>query len=177
MSNELGAGRPQAARLAARVVVLLALIVGTSEALVIVLVRDLWGYAYSSEEEVARYTARMMPVLAVSVMLDGQQCVLSGVVRGCGRQKAGAFINLAAYYLAGIPAALAFAFVRRLAGMVLSCSLCNFDWDPSVSELHQGSSCANSEHNRASGSGSCAAWWCRCSRCSPLPYAPTGTRK
>lgn len=100
-------------------VVLLALIVGTSEALVIVLVRDLWGYAYSSEEEVARYTARMMPVLAVSVMLDGQQCVLSGVVRGCGRQKAGAFINLAAYYLAGIPAALAFAFVRRLAGMGL----------------------------------------------------------
>lgn len=78
MSNELGAGRPQAARLAARVVVLLALIVGMSEGLVIVLVRNLWGYAYSNEEEVTRYTARMMPVLAVSVMLDGQQCVLSG---------------------------------------------------------------------------------------------------
>ena len=78
VSNELGAGRPQAARLAARVVVLLALIVGMSEGLVIVLVRDLWGYAYSNEEEVTRYTARMMPVLAVSVMLDGQQCVLSG---------------------------------------------------------------------------------------------------
>jgi len=78
VSNELGAGRPQAARLAARVVVLLALIVGMSEGLVIVLVRDLWGYAYNNEEEVTRYTARMMPVLAVSVMLDGQQCVLSG---------------------------------------------------------------------------------------------------
>ncbi|XP_066325694.1 protein DETOXIFICATION 16-like isoform X1 [Miscanthus floridulus] len=119
VSNELGAGRPQAARLAARVVVLLALIMGMSEGLVIVLVRDLWGYAYSNEEEVTRYTARMMPVLAVSVMLDGQQCVLSGVVRGCGRQKTGAFINLAAYYLAGIPAAFVFAFVRRLGGMGL----------------------------------------------------------
>jgi MATE family multidrug resistance protein len=60
------------------VVVLLALIVGMSEGLVIVLVGNLWGYAYSNEEEVTRYTARMMPVLAVSVMLDGQQCVLSG---------------------------------------------------------------------------------------------------
>ncbi|KAG0532799.1 hypothetical protein BDA96_04G138300 [Sorghum bicolor] len=119
VSNELGAGRPQAARLAARVVVLLALIVGMSEGLVMVLVRDLWGYAYSNEEEVARYTARMMPVLAVSVMLDSQQCVLSGVVRGSGRQKTGAFINLAAYYLAGIPAALAFAFVCHLGGMGL----------------------------------------------------------
>ena len=130
VSNELGAGRPQAARLAARVVVLLALIVGMSEGLVMVLVRDLWGYAYSNEEEVARYTARMMPVLAVSVMLDSQQCVLSGVVRGSGRQKTGAFINLAAYYLAGIPAAFAFAFVCHLGGMVVFCFLCyKFDWE------------------------------------------------
>ncbi|CAD6251078.1 unnamed protein product [Miscanthus lutarioriparius] len=42
-----------------------------------------------------------------------------GVVRGCGRQKTVAFINLAAYYLAGIPAAFVFAFVRRLGGMGL----------------------------------------------------------
>ena len=47
----------------------------------------------------------------------------SGVVRGCGRQKAGAFINLAAYYLAGIPSAFVFAFVWHLGGMasVLPC--------------------------------------------------------
>jgi MATE family multidrug resistance protein len=60
------------------VVVLLALTVGISEGVVIVLVRNLWGHAYSNEEEVTRYVARMMPVLAVSIMLDGQQCVLSG---------------------------------------------------------------------------------------------------
>lgn len=119
VSNELGAGRPEAARLATRVVVLLALAVGASEGLAMVLVRDLWGYAYSSEEEVARHTARMMPILAVSIVFDGLQCVLSGVVRGCGRQKAGAFINLAAYYLAGIPSAFVFAFVWHLGGMGL----------------------------------------------------------
>ncbi|KAG2657904.1 protein DETOXIFICATION 16-like isoform X2 [Panicum virgatum] len=119
VSNELGAGRPEAARLATRVVVLLALAVGASEGLAMVLVRDLWGYAYSSEEEVARHTARMMPILAVSIVFDGLQCVLSGVVRDCGRQKAGAFINLAAYYLAGIPSAFVFAFVSHLGGMGL----------------------------------------------------------
>ncbi|KAG2650317.1 hypothetical protein PVAP13_1NG221219 [Panicum virgatum] len=119
VSNELGAGRPEAARLATRVVVLLALAVGASEGLAMVLVRNLWGYAYSSEEEVVRHTARMMPILAVSIVFDGLQCVLSGVVRGCGRQKAGAFINLAAYYLAGIPSAFVFAFVWHLGGMGL----------------------------------------------------------
>ncbi|XP_025823884.1 protein DETOXIFICATION 16-like isoform X2 [Panicum hallii] len=119
VSNELGAGRPEAARLATRVVVLLALAVGASEGLAMVLVSNLWGYAYSNEEEVVRHTARMMPILAVSLVFDGLQCVLSGVVRGCGRQKAGAFINLAAYYLAGIPSAFVLAFVWHLGGMGL----------------------------------------------------------
>ncbi|CAL5022496.1 unnamed protein product [Urochloa decumbens] len=119
VSNELGAGRPEAARLATRVVVLLALAVGVSEGLAMVLVRNLWGYAYSNEEEVARYVARMMPILAVSIVFDGLQCVLSGVVRGCGRQKVGAFMNLAAYYLAGIPSAFVFAFVWHVGGMGL----------------------------------------------------------
>ncbi|XP_052134130.1 protein DETOXIFICATION 16-like [Oryza glaberrima] len=119
VSNELGAGRPQAARLATRVVMLLAFLVGTSEGLVMVLVRNLWGYAYSNEEEVADYIAKMMPILAVSILFDAIQCVLSGVVRGCGRQQIGAFINLGAYYLAGIPVAFFFAFVCHLGGMGL----------------------------------------------------------
>lgn len=119
VSNELGAGHPRAARLATRVVVLLALAVGVSEGVVMVLVRHLWGYAYSNEEEVVRYTARMMPLIAVSIVFDGLQSVLSGVVRGCGRQKAGAYVNLAAYYVAGIPSAFVFAFVCRLGGMGL----------------------------------------------------------
>lgn len=80
MSNELGAGHPRAARLATRVVVLLALAVGVSEGVVMVLVRHLWGYAYSNEEEVVRYTARMMPLIAVSIVFDGLQSVLSGTL-------------------------------------------------------------------------------------------------
>uniref|UniRef100_A0A452ZNC9 Protein DETOXIFICATION n=2 Tax=Aegilops tauschii subsp. strangulata TaxID=200361 RepID=A0A452ZNC9_AEGTS len=149
VSNELGAGRPAAARLAARVVMLLALAVGASEGLVMLLVRDVWGYAYSNEAEVAAYVARMMPILAMSVVFDGLQCVLSGstylqtnkpscilslptlqilqtclilvagVVRGCGQQKMAAFGNLGAYYLVGIPAAFFFAFVFHLGGMGL----------------------------------------------------------
>ncbi|TVU32461.1 hypothetical protein EJB05_24192, partial [Eragrostis curvula] len=119
VSNELGAGRPQAARLATRVVMLMALTVGVLEGLVVLLLRNLWGHAYSDEEEVTSYIARMMPVIAVSILLDSQQCVLSGIVRGCGRQKTGAFINLAAYYLVGNPMAFVFAFVCHLRGMGL----------------------------------------------------------
>ncbi|CAL5058719.1 unnamed protein product [Urochloa decumbens] len=119
VSNELGAGHPRAARLAARVVVSLAFSVCVSEGLLMVLARNLLGYAYSNDEEVAKYTARLMPVLAVCILFDGLQSVLSGVVRGSGRQKLGAVINLVAYYVAGIPAAFFFAFVCHLRGMGL----------------------------------------------------------
>jgi MATE family multidrug resistance protein len=57
---------------------MLALAVGASEGLLMLLVRNVWGYAYSNEQEVAAYIARMMPVLAVSILFDGLQGVLSG---------------------------------------------------------------------------------------------------
>ncbi|KAL5972846.1 hypothetical protein ACLOJK_039652 [Asimina triloba] len=40
-----------------------------------------------NEEEVVKYVARMLPVLATSNFLDGVQCLLSGIARGCGWQK------------------------------------------------------------------------------------------
>jgi len=78
VSNELGAGHPQAARLAVHVVVVIAIIEGILVGAVIILIRNILGYAYSNEEEVVKYVATMMPILAVSNFLDGLQCVLSG---------------------------------------------------------------------------------------------------
>ncbi|XP_038984435.1 protein DETOXIFICATION 16-like [Phoenix dactylifera] len=78
VSNELGAGRPQAARLAVRVVVFMAIAQGLVVGSTMVFVRKLWGYAYSNEEEVVNYVAVMMPILAASNIMDGVQCVLSG---------------------------------------------------------------------------------------------------
>lgn len=39
-----------------------------------------------------------------------------GVARGCGRQHLGAYVNLGAYYLVGLPAAVVLGFVFRLRG-------------------------------------------------------------
>lgn len=41
---------------------------------------------------------------------------ISGVARGSGWQKIGAFVNLGAYYLVGIPIAAVLAFVFQLKG-------------------------------------------------------------
>ncbi|XP_026379235.1 protein DETOXIFICATION 16-like [Papaver somniferum] len=116
VSNELGAGNFQAARLAVQVVLIMtiteAMVIGS----VMILIRRLWGYAYSNDEEVVSYVATMVPIIAVSTFLDAIQCVLSGTARGCGWQKIGASINLGAYYLVGIPSAILLAFVLNVGG-------------------------------------------------------------
>uniref|UniRef100_A0A0E0G6P4 Protein DETOXIFICATION n=1 Tax=Oryza nivara TaxID=4536 RepID=A0A0E0G6P4_ORYNI len=87
--------------------------------LVLVSVRNIWGHAYSNEEEVVKYVAKMLLVISVSNFFDGIQCVLSGVARGCGRQKIGACVNLGAYYIVGIPSAYLIAFILHVGGMGL----------------------------------------------------------
>ena len=78
VSNELGAGNPQGARLALGVVVIVALTEGAIVGTTTILVRHIWGKLYSNEEEVVRYVAKMLPLLALSDFFDGFQCVLSG---------------------------------------------------------------------------------------------------
>uniref|UniRef100_A0A453T3R6 Uncharacterized protein n=2 Tax=Aegilops tauschii TaxID=37682 RepID=A0A453T3R6_AEGTS len=142
VSNELGAGRPQVARLATRVVICMAMFAGSVISITMILLRKSWGYMYSNEEEVVTYIARMIPVLGVSFFIDGIHTSLSGnmseiptlpriyynlehgdmlfylditgVLYGCGEQKIGARVNLAAFYLAGIPLAVLLAFVLHL---------------------------------------------------------------
>ncbi|KAK9055223.1 hypothetical protein SSX86_026305 [Deinandra increscens subsp. villosa] len=116
VSNELGAGRAQAARLALHVSMFCVVTEGILGASVLILGRKLWGYCYSSEEEVVSYIAQMMLLLAGSHVVDGIQSVLSGAVRGSGRQKIGAIVNLGAYYLIGIPLAILFAFILHMGG-------------------------------------------------------------
>ncbi|CAL5385397.1 unnamed protein product [Camellia sinensis] len=116
VSNELGAGRPQAARLAVCIALSLVVTEGILVATIMILGRKFWGYCYSTEEMAVRYVAEMMILLSGSHFLDDIQSVLSGIARGCGWQKIGAFANLGAYYLIGIPVGVLLAFVYHTGG-------------------------------------------------------------
>ncbi|XP_031253282.1 protein DETOXIFICATION 14-like [Pistacia vera] len=116
VSNELGAGNPQTARLAVSAVMVLAVteavIVGTT----LFCCRNILGYAYSNEKGVVNYVAELVPLLSAAVILDSIQAVLSGVARGSGWQHIGAYVNLGAYYLVGIPTAVVLCFILHLRG-------------------------------------------------------------
>ncbi|KAI6680677.1 hypothetical protein NL676_034558 [Syzygium grande] len=116
VSNELGAGRPRAARLAIYVSLMMVATEGLLAGTLMIFGRRVWGYLYSTEEEIVNYVGDMLVLTATSHILDGIQSVLSGTARGCGWQKIGAFINLGAYYFLGIPIAIFLAFVCHIGG-------------------------------------------------------------
>ncbi|KAJ7970314.1 Protein DETOXIFICATION [Quillaja saponaria] len=116
ISNELGAGHPKAARLAVNVTLLMATIEGILVFSLLILIRNLWGHAFSNAKEVVKYVASLMPLLASVAFLDSIQTTISGIARGCGWQKLGAFVNLGSYYLVGVPLAVVLAFVAHLKG-------------------------------------------------------------
>jgi len=116
VSNELGAGRSRTAQLSVCVGVCMAAMEALVIASTILAVRNVWGYVYSNEEEVVDYISSMMLLLAPSTVLDAIQGVLSGIARGCGWQKLGAYANLGAYYVVGIPIAAILAFELHVGG-------------------------------------------------------------
>ena len=54
------------------------MIEGLLVSLISIAVRDVWGYMYTEEEEVVKYMAFVMPILATSNFIDGIQGALSG---------------------------------------------------------------------------------------------------
>ncbi|XP_059316841.1 protein DETOXIFICATION 12-like isoform X2 [Lycium ferocissimum] len=116
VSNQLGAGNPQGARVS---VVSVMLIAATETILVsatLFACRNIFGYIFSNEKEVVDYVANMAPLLCLSVITDSLQGTLSGVARGCGWQHIGAYVNLASFYLCGIPIAASLAFWLNFRG-------------------------------------------------------------
>ncbi|WVZ13403.1 hypothetical protein V8G54_010969 [Vigna mungo] len=114
VSNELGAGNPKVAKGAVRVVVILAVAEAVVVSTVFFSCRHILGYAYSNDMEVVDYVASIAPLLCVSVSVDSLIGALSGIARGGGFQQIGAYVNLGAYYLVGIPIGLFLGFHLQL---------------------------------------------------------------
>ncbi|KAE8679751.1 putative MATE efflux family protein [Hibiscus syriacus] len=114
ISNALGAGNPQAAQVTSFVSVLHTLLETLIASSILFCCRHVFGYAYSSENEVVLKVAQIVPLVCLSFIADGLHATGCGIVRGIGWQHIGAYANLAAYYLGGIPAGILCGFVLKL---------------------------------------------------------------
>jgi MATE family multidrug resistance protein len=78
VANELGAGNPDGARSAVRVVLSMAAMDAVIVGGTLLAARRLVGRAYSSQEEVISFVAAMVPLVCITVVTDCIQGVLSG---------------------------------------------------------------------------------------------------
>ncbi|XP_028779695.1 protein DETOXIFICATION 14-like [Neltuma alba] len=119
VSNALGAGCPQAARVSA----LCSRILATCEALIVSSIvfasRNVLGNVFSNEPDVLEYVTKIAPLLVVSVFVDSLQGTLTGIARGSGWQHIGAYVNFGTYYIVGIPLAAILGFWVDMRGIGL----------------------------------------------------------
>ncbi|XP_027064637.1 protein DETOXIFICATION 40-like isoform X2 [Coffea arabica] len=103
VSNELGAGHPKSAAFSVVVVNVISFIVSVIAAIIVLALRRVMSYAFTEGEVVADAVSDLAPLLALTLVLNGIQPVLSGVAVGCGWQAFVAYVNVGCYYLVGIP--------------------------------------------------------------------------
>ncbi|KAI9094270.1 hypothetical protein K1719_026852 [Acacia pycnantha] len=103
VSNELGARNPKSAAFSVVVVTLLSFIISVIAAIAVMALRDVISYAFTEGEVVAAAVSDLCPLLALAIVLNGVQPVLSGVAVGCGWQTFVAYVNVGCYYGVGIP--------------------------------------------------------------------------
>lgn len=78
VSNELGAGNPKSAAFSVVVVTVLSFFLSVVISLVILLCRDYISYIFTDGEDVAAAVSKLTPLLALTLILNGIQPVLSG---------------------------------------------------------------------------------------------------
>ncbi|KAJ0983103.1 hypothetical protein J5N97_011358 [Dioscorea zingiberensis] len=103
VSNELGAGHPKAAAFSVVVVTMMSFVISVVLAIIILCLRDVISYAFTEGETVAHAVSDLCPLLAITLILNGIQPVLSGVAVGCGWQAFVAYVNVGCYYIVGVP--------------------------------------------------------------------------
>ncbi|GJX65036.1 putative wall-associated receptor kinase-like protein 16 [Tanacetum coccineum] len=81
---------------------------------VMICCRQFIGKVYSNEKPVVSYVASMAPFISLSIITESLQAVISGIAKGSGWQHIGAYVNLGAFYLFGIPAAVVLGFPLHL---------------------------------------------------------------
>ncbi|KAF3441479.1 hypothetical protein FNV43_RR15393 [Rhamnella rubrinervis] len=119
VANELGRGRTKAAKLSVGVAVLISFGIGFVLFIICLFAGGRFAPIFTDSYEVANAIADLSPLLAISLLLNSVQPVLSGVALGIGRQGTIAFVNLACYYITGIPLGLVFGYTfnMRVQGM------------------------------------------------------------
>ncbi|XP_073526560.1 uncharacterized protein [Phyllobates terribilis] len=110
VGNELGAGRPYKAKLAAMVALGCGFLVGIIHVTWTISFRESWGEIFTPDPLVKSLVASVMPIMGLCELGNCPQTTGCGILRGTARPAVGARINLGSFYFVGTPVAVGLAF-------------------------------------------------------------------
>ncbi|KAK8615880.1 hypothetical protein V6N13_017453 [Hibiscus sabdariffa] len=123
VSNELGAGHPRTAKFSVVVATASSFMIGIVISVVLIVFRNDYPNLFSIDPQVQHLVTELNPLLVLCIVVNTIQPVLSGMAIGAGWQTAVAYVNIACYYLFGIPLGLTFGFVLQMGVMGIWCGM------------------------------------------------------
>ncbi|KAK4263132.1 hypothetical protein QN277_028596 [Acacia crassicarpa] len=117
VSNELGAAHPRTAKFSLVVAIITSFVMGLVMSLVLVIFRKQYPALFSNDAEVQALVVKLTPMLALCIIINNVQPVLSGVAVGAGWQAAVAYVNIACYYVFGVPLGLVLGYALNFGVM------------------------------------------------------------
>nr|XP_027094988.1 protein DETOXIFICATION 27-like [Coffea arabica] len=103
VANELGAGNGKGAKFAAKVSLVQSNIMGIIFCVLILIFHQQLALIFSYSKAVIKATDKFSLLMALTILLNSIQPVLSGIAIGSGWQSLVAYVNLGSYYVVGVP--------------------------------------------------------------------------
>ncbi|KAI9893801.1 MAG: hypothetical protein M1814_006018 [Vezdaea aestivalis] len=110
IANLIGATLTDAAKIAARVGLGAAFIVGCFNMILLLALREHIPKLFTSDEDVILLVKNTLPVVIAFQLFDALSALCSGILRGIGRQEVGGYVNLFCYYVVALPVSVGTGF-------------------------------------------------------------------
>ncbi|KAK8529397.1 hypothetical protein V6N13_102319 [Hibiscus sabdariffa] len=123
VSNELGAGHPRTAKFSLVVAVTSSFMIGVIASIVLIIFRNDYPYLFSNDPQVQDLVVELTPLLALCIIINNIQPVLSGMAIGAGWQTVVAYVNIGCYYLFGVPLGLILGFTLQMGVKGIWCGM------------------------------------------------------
>ncbi len=130
VGNSLGSNLPRTAFLISKTALICIAILSLFNSTCLYIGSNFLGYLFSDDIKVVALVAQVLKLAVFFQMFDAIAAVGGGILRGCGRQKYGAWINLVGYYVVGLPMGLLLTFkygyglIGLWSGLTMSLSIC-----------------------------------------------------
>jgi len=110
VGNALGSGDSERAKTMANVSFIVAIVTGCLIMIPLLTLRSVIPHLFTSLPKIIHLVTKSMPINAVFQLADALASITNGVVRGCGRQRVAAIINLVGYYVLSLPVGISLSY-------------------------------------------------------------------